>query len=227
LRSIFDWSYGDYWFPEIRSRNGATLMLGLALFPYVYMLARSAFLEQSSTILEASRSLGRGPWQSFFTISLPLARPAIVAGVALTLMETLGDFGTVDYFAVQTFATGIYRHWVSFDGQSKIAAAQLARMLLGFVLTLGLLERISRRSNRYQQQPTSSRYKGLSTYTLRNFRAVGAWLICFTPICLGFILPASLLLNMALTNPSLSINTDLVFYARNTVILATIAAISY
>jgi len=86
LRDTFEWSKGDYWFPEIRSRNGATVMLGLALFPYVYMLARSSFLEQSSTILEASRSLGRGPWQSFFTISLPLARPAIVAGVALTLM---------------------------------------------------------------------------------------------------------------------------------------------
>ena len=225
LRDTFEWSKGDYWFPEIRSRNGATLMLSLALFPYVYMLARSSFLEQSSSILEASRSLGRGPWQSFFTISLPLARPAIVAGVALALMETLGDFGTVDYFAVQTFATGIYRHWVSFDAQSKIAAAQLASMLLGFVLTLVLLERISRRSNRYQQQPSSSRYKGLSTYNLRSFRAVGAWLVCFMPICLGFILPALLLLNMALNNPSLSLNSNLIFYARNSLTLAAIAAI--
>lgn len=225
LRDTFEWSKGDYWFPEIRSRNGATVMLALALFPYVYMLARSSFLEQSSTILEASRSLGRGPWQSFFSISLPLARPAIVAGVALTLMETLGDFGTVDYFAVQTFATGIYRHWVSFDAQSKIAAAQLASMLLGFVLMLVLLERMSRRHHRYQQQPSSSRYKGLSTYHLRSFRAVAAWLVCFTPILLGFILPAILLLNMALTNPSLSLSSNLIFYARNTLLLATIAAV--
>ncbi len=225
LRDTFEWSKGDYWFPEIRSRSGATLMLALALFPYVYMLTRSSFLEQSSSILEASRSLGRGPWQSFFNISLPLARPAIVAGVALALMETLGDFGTVHYFSVQTFATGIYSHWISFDAQSQIAAAQLASMLLGFVLTLVLLERLSRHNNRYQQQPTSSRYKGLSTYHLKGFRALAAWLLCFIPILLGFILPAALLLHMALTNPDISLSGNLIFYARNTLLLATIAAL--
>jgi len=97
-------------------------------------------------------------------------------------------------------------------------------MLLGFVLTLVLLERISRRNNRYQQQPTSSRYKGLSTYRLKSFRAVAAWLVCFVPIFLGFILPALLLLNMALTNPSLTLNSNLLFYARNSLTLGFLAA---
>ncbi|MEZ4631819.1 MAG: ABC transporter permease subunit [Deinococcales bacterium] len=119
LREVFNWSRGDYVFPEIRSRMGAVMMLSLALYPYVYMTSRASFLEQSASILEASRNLGRGAWASFFHISLPLARPAIVAGVALALMETLSDFGTVDYFAIQTFATGIYKYWLSFEASGK------------------------------------------------------------------------------------------------------------
>ena len=100
----FGWtSARDYWFPEIRSLGGAIAMLTLVLYPYVYLLARSAFLQQSVCVLEASRTLGRSPWHGFFTVALPLARPAIVAGVSLALMETLNDFGVVDFFAVQTF----------------------------------------------------------------------------------------------------------------------------
>ena len=113
LRSIFGWtSVQDYWFPEIRSLTGAGIMLLLVLYPYVYLLARVAFLEQSVCTIEASRSLGSNPWQSFFTVALPLARPAIMAGLALALMETLNDLGTVEYFGVNTFTTGIYRTWL-------------------------------------------------------------------------------------------------------------------
>lgn len=112
LRLIFGWqSAQDYWFPEVRSLGGAIIMLILVLYPYVYLLARVAFLEQSVTTLEASRALGCGPWKSFWAIALPLARPAITAGLALALMETLNDFGTVQYFGVETFTTGIYRTW--------------------------------------------------------------------------------------------------------------------
>ena len=133
LRELFGWrTVRDYWFPDIRSLPGAVLMFVLVLYPYVYLLARVAFLEQSVCTLEASRSLGSNPWRSFFAIALPLARPSIVAGLALALMETLNDFGTVEYFGVSTFTTGIYRTWLGMGERS--AAAQLAALLMLFIL---------------------------------------------------------------------------------------------
>ena len=132
LRETFGWQYGDYWFPDIRTLPGAMLMFVSVLYPYVYLLARAAFLERASGMLEAARTLGMGPWRAFFSVSMPLARPAIVAGVALALMETLADYGTVSYFAVPTFTTGIYRAWFSMG--DRIAAAQLAASLLGFII---------------------------------------------------------------------------------------------
>ena len=121
LRDVMGWTRRDYWFPEIRSLGGAVVMLTLVLYPYVYLLSRAAFLEQSVCVLEVSRTLGRGPYRSFFGVALPLARPAIVAGLALVLMEVLADFGTVQYFAVDTFTTGIYRTWFAM-GQPVAAA---------------------------------------------------------------------------------------------------------
>src|SRR5262245_31570388 len=103
LRHLFGWrGKADYWFPEIRSLGGAAAFMMLVLYPYVYLLARAAFLQQSAALLEAGRSLGRSPWHVFRTVSLPLARPALAVGVALALMETLNDFGTVAFFAVPT-----------------------------------------------------------------------------------------------------------------------------
>ena len=109
LRELFKWTYGDYYFPNVRSLGGAICMLTLVLYPYVYMLVRLFFLEQSTAILEASRILGKTSWQSLFSVALPMARPAIVAGVTLALMETLADYGTVEFFGVSTFTTGIFR----------------------------------------------------------------------------------------------------------------------
>ncbi|HSO81859.1 ABC transporter permease, partial [Thiocapsa sp.] len=103
LRDWTGWGFGDYWFPEIRSLEGAALMLALVLYPYVYLLSRAAFLGQSLCVLDVSCTLGNGPWRTFFSVALPLARPAIVAGLTLALMETLADYGTVQYFGVQTF----------------------------------------------------------------------------------------------------------------------------
>ena len=125
LRELTGWTRHDYWFPNIRSLGGAVAMLTLVLYPYVYLLSRAAFLEQSVCVLEVSRTLGRGPYRSFFGVALPLARPAIVAGLALVLMEVLADFGTVQYFAVDTFTTGIYRTWFAM-GQ-PVAAAPLGQ----------------------------------------------------------------------------------------------------
>jgi iron(III) transport system permease protein len=157
LRESFGWQKGDYWFPEVRSLGGAIVLFSCVLYPYVYLLVRTAFLERAGGMIEAARALGLNPWQGFWRVSIPLARPAIAAGMALALMETLADYGTVAYFAVQTFTTGIYRAWFSLG--DRIAAAQLAAALLGFVALLILLERVSRGRARYpRQQRTPSRH---------------------------------------------------------------------
>lgn len=194
LRAAFGWTRHDYWFPNVRSLPGAAAMMALVLYPYVFLLARAAFLEQSVCVLEVSRTLGRGPWRSFFTVALPLARPAIVGGLALVLMEVLADFGTVSYFAVDTFVTGIYRTWFAMG--EPMAAAQLAATLMGFVLLLLLLERWSRRRARFHH--TTTRYRRLPTHRLRGWRAAAALLACGLPLLLGFVVPASVLLRMAL-----------------------------
>ena len=142
LREITGWRVREYWFPEIRSLPGAAAMLSFALYPYVYLLSRTAFLDQSRTTMEAARLAGYGSWGRFWHVALPLARTAIVAGTALALMETLADFGTVSYFAVNTFTTGIYRAWLSLG--DPVAAGQLATCLLVFVLMMLSLERLHR-----------------------------------------------------------------------------------
>ena len=124
LRAVTGWGPRDYWFPNIRSLPGAALMLTCVYYPYVYLLARAAFMQQSASAYLAARTLGRGPWAAFFQVSLPMARPGIAAGVLLAIMETIADYGTVAYFNVRTFSTGIYQSW--FAMQDRAAAAQLA-----------------------------------------------------------------------------------------------------
>jgi len=189
LRRWSGWGYGDYWFPEIRSLEGAAVMLSLVLYPYVYLLARAAFLSQSLCVLEVSRTLGRGPWSSLFTVALPLARPAIVAGLSLALMETLADYGTVQYFGVATFTTGIFRTWYGMDNAP--AAAQLSAMLLGFVVALLAVERVSRRRARYHH--TSQRHRALRRNALAGWRGAVATLFCSLTLFFGFLLPAATL----------------------------------
>lgn len=193
LRQAFGWTAQDYWFPPIRSVGGAVFVMGFVLYPYVYMLARAAFLAQSLCVLEVGRTLGRGPWGCFFEIALPLARPAIAAGLALALMETIADFGTVSYFAVNTFTTGIYRTW--FGMGAPVAAAQLAAVMLILVALLAALERWSRGRSRYHH--TTGRYRRLAPRKLRPVRAGFALLACSAPILIGFVIPALDLLRMA------------------------------
>lgn len=190
LRETFGWSRGDYWFPGIRSLGGAVSLLSLVLYPYVYMLARTAFLEQSVCVIELSRTLGCTAWQSFRRVALPLARPAIAAGVALALMETLGDFGTVQYFAVDTFTTGIFRTWLGLGDVT--AAGQMAAVLLVFVFAALMLERWSRGQARFHH--TTGRYRPLPGYRLTGAQRWLASAVCFVPVFLGFLLPGSQLL---------------------------------
>lgn len=222
LREWFGWEHGDYWFPDIRTLPGAILMFVCVLYPYVYLLVRTAFLERASGMLEAARTLGMGPWRAFFAVSLPLARPAIVAGVALALMETLADYGTVAYFAVNTFTTGIYRAWFSLG--DRVAAAQLAAMLLGFVLFLLMAERVSRGRARYHN--TTGRNRPMAGAHLTGIKALLAVLVCSLPLILGFILPAVLLLKMALTEGDAQFGERFFVLSRNSFVLAgTTAAI--
>ncbi|TVQ43372.1 MAG: iron ABC transporter permease [Gloeocapsa sp. DLM2.Bin57] len=222
LRNIFGWtSVRDYWFPNIRSLWGAIAMLILVLYPYVYLLARVAFLEQSVCTTEASRSLGCTPWRSFWTIALPLARPSIMAGLALALMETLNDFGTVSYFGVSTFTTGIYRTWIGMG--ERVAAAQLAAFLMFFVLFLIILERWSRSQARYYQ--SGSNQQQIQRYQLNYLRGSLAWLICFLPLALGFLLPGVYLLDMTVNNLDQAFENNFWQLANNSLILASLSAV--
>lgn len=223
LRSLFGWQRADeYWFPNIRSIQGAILLFSLTLYPYVYLLAKVAFAEQSTATLEASRSLGCGPWRSFRAVALPLARPAIAAGTALALMETLNDFGTVAYFSVPTFTTGIYRTW--FGLGDRPAAVQLSAVLLLFIFALVWIEQQSRRRSRYYQGMAKTASQ--SRYGLAGWRALAAWIICGIPVLLGLVVPAGLLLRMTIRNADATLNSDFFTLSLNSLVLAGLTAIA-
>ena len=221
LRELTGWGYGDYYFPDLRSIEGAAIMLTLVLYPYVYLLSRAAFLNQSICVLDASRTLGNGPWRTFLFVALPLARPAIIAGLSLALMETLADFGTVQYFGVSTFTTGIFRTW--FGIGNAAAAAQLAAGLMCFVMILILVERYSRRRARYHH--TSRRHQDIHRYPLRGMRAVAASGFCFGIVALGFLLPATQLLSWTLSVADQVLDARFMGLVTNSLELASYAAV--
>ncbi len=222
LREVFGWTTKrDYWFPEIRSLGGAVSMMTLVLYPYVYLLSRAAFMEQSVCVLEASRVLGRGPWRSFFSVALPLARPAIVIGVSLVLMETLNDFGTVDFFAVSTFTLGIYDVWLNMNNVA--GAAQLAGLLLFFVVFLVLAERFARRKQRFHN--TTSKYKALPGYQLQGRARLLATIGCALPVAFGFALPALVLGGYAVIHFEAAANAEVLGHAGNSILLSSLTAV--
>lgn len=220
IRDITGLGYGEYWFFEVRSLGGAIVMLALVLYPYVYLLSRAAFLEQSASTLEVSRTLGYNQWQGLFKLALPLARPAIIAGLTLALMETLADYGTVQYFGVSTFTTGIFRTFYGFGDSA--AAAQLAAFLLGFVALLVLVEKYSRRKARYH---SSAEYKAKAKLIeLKGGKAFFAFAVCLFPVLFGFLIPAGLLGFWSFTQADLS-DGDFVELAWNSFYLAFLAAL--
>ncbi|MEM9380045.1 MAG: iron ABC transporter permease [Planctomycetota bacterium] len=207
---------GDRWFPEVRSLGGAIATFSLVLYPYVYLLVRAAFLSQSHGVLEVSRTLGRGPWRTFWTVALPLARPATAAGASLVLMETVAEYGAVDHFAVDTFTTGIYRTWTSLA--SPEAAAQLASALVLVVFVLLTLERTARGRARYA--PTTSRQRPPRPPRVTGWRGVAALIACATPVTLGFLVPAGALIRLALGAEHARGASSLAELTGNTVLLA-------
>ena len=221
IRETFNLRYGQYWFPEIRSLGGAICMFSLVLHPYVYLLARAAFLDQSICALEASRTLGCGPWRSFFFVALPLARPAIVTGLSLALMETLADYGTVQYFGISTFTTGIFRTWFGLD--DSVAAAQLASLLMTFVFVLILLERWSRRQARFHHATNS--YRTAPNIKLPPLMGWVAMSACLLPLFFGFLLPVGQLTQWAISTFGEMVNESFYNLMLNSFLLAGAAAL--
>ncbi len=221
LRQITGWGPRDYWFPEIRSTEGAAVMLILVLYPYVYLLARAAFIQQSGSAFLAARALGNSPWMAFWRVSLPMARPAIAGGVLLAVMETIADFGTVAYFGVQTFATGIYTSWFSIG--DRAAAAQLALCLLGFALLMAVAERTQRGKAKYYQAGKS--HAALPTAHLKGWQSVGAFVLCIIPVVLGFLLPVIILVQMGMTSEQNLLSRRYIGFIQNSLTLAGVAAV--
>jgi len=220
LRDLMGWGPADYWFPDVRSLTGAAVMLILVLYPYVYLLARASFLQQSASAFIAARALGRGPWYAFWTVSLPMARPAIAGGALLAVMETLADFGTVAHFGVQTLATGIYQSWFSMG--DRTAAAQLAFCLMTVALFVTLLDRQSRGHARHHN--TGRRFETLPPMPLHGWRATGAVALCAAPVTLGFVLPVIVLAQMAIGSGQDVTSPRYLHFIGNSLTLAGLAA---
>lgn len=222
LRGWFGWETArDYWFPRIRSLEAAIVVLASALYPYVYLLTRAALHEQSGSAYEVARALGTGPWGLFARVGLPLARPAIVAGSAIAMMEAVADYGVVSYFGVQTLNTGIFTTWL--ERRNAGGAAQIACAMLAIIVLLSLWERFARRNARYHQSARQPR--PIQRQRLRALPGVLATLACTLPFAMGFVLPVGVIATYALAYPQGWVSPGLMRAAWHTVSLGGIAAV--
>ena len=210
--------------PEVRSLGGAVWVFIFALYPYVYLLARTALGERAAHLMEAARLMGAPLSRRVRTVALPLARPAVAAGVALVLMETLADFGVVSYFGIQTFTTGIYKAWLAMD--NRLAAAQLATMLLALVLVLLWLEQRAQRRMRFATS-TSGRAGSAEAQPQRlaGWRCAGAWAVCLLPVLMGFVAPVAFMLRPLAADWSVLPWDRFVEWAANSVRLGAVTAV--
>ncbi len=225
-QSVIRWLFGftsarDYWFPEIRSLGGAIVVMSLVLYPYVYLTTRATFMLQSACSLDVSRTLGAGPMRLFFTVALPLARPAIVVGATLAMMECLNDIGAVEFFGVKTLTFSVYDTWL--NRSSLAGAAQISSVMLVVVLLLLWLERHGRRNQRYHV--TTRRYQALPSYWLQGWRSWAAIITCSLPILLGFILPTMVFLRSSFYHWEDNLSAEFVQACFNSLGLALAAAL--
>jgi iron(III) transport system permease protein len=221
LRSLTGWQAREYWFPEIWSLWGAAAMLSFALYPYVYLIARTTFSELSRSAVEAGRLAGYSAWGAFLRVAVPLARPAIAAGAALALMETLADFGTVSYFAVEVFTTGIFKAWLSMG--DLVAASQLSACLIAFVALVLALERANRGRALYH---AVGQRKPAPPHALRGGQAALAFAACAAPVFFGFVLPALILGRLAWEERGAYLGARLLQLVGNSFTLAGISALT-
>lgn len=221
LRGLFGWkSPADYWFPEIRSLGGAIFVLSMVLYPYVFLTARASFIRQPATQLEVARALGQTPWGAFRRVALPLARPGIAVGVSLALMECLNDIGAAGFFGVRTLTLGVYTTWLS---QGNLGgAAQISAVMLLFIFVLVWFERAARRKQSFvlpsqrPRQPDRRRLKGWERYA--------AVVICALPILIGFVIPALVLMNFAVSRLGDAMSLTYLRAVYHSLLLAALAA---
>ncbi|MCW8330518.1 iron ABC transporter permease [Photobacterium sp. SDRW27] len=222
LRDLFGWqTVHDYWFPDIRTLGGACVVLALVLYPYIYLLARAAFMEQSVSLLQSARLLRCSPWESFRRISLPLARPSIAVGLSLVAMETLGDFGTVSYFAVNTLTTAVYDTWLGYSNLN--AAAKISAIMLMVIFLLISAERFSRRKQKLFQQEFE--HGDDVRYTLTGMKKWLALLWCWGLVSFAFVMPLLQLGYYAWHYFSDSWTAEFQQYSLNSLLVSVAAAI--
>jgi iron(III) transport system permease protein len=221
LRDMTGWGPGEYWFPDIRTLSGATFVLSLVLYPYVYLLCRAAFMEQNVSLLQSARLLKCSPWESFRRISLPLVRPSIAVGLSLVAMETIGDFGTVSYFAVNTLTTAVYDTWLGYSNLN--AAAKISAMMLMIVVLLLSAERYSRRKQKLFQSQFNSHED--FRYELKGWHKWGALIWCWGLVAIAFIFPLLQLIDYAITYFEQSWTPEFREYAWNSLVVSVVAAI--
>ncbi len=222
LRSAFGWqAKSDYWFPEIRSLGGAILIMSLVLFPYVFLTARASFMRQSVCHLEVARTLGRSPWQVFASVALPLARPAIVVGVSLAMMESLNDIGAVEHFGVRTLTLGVYSTWL---GRGNLGgAAQIAVVMFAIIFAILWVERASRARQAFHN--TTAHDYPLNRTRLHGWRGWLATFVCALPVLFGFVLPSGILLSFAIAHFEDAATSEFIAAATNSMLLASVAAL--
>lgn len=221
LRDFTGWGPGDYWFPDIRTLTGAIIVLALVLYPYVYLLCRAAFMEQNVSLLQSARLLKCSPLESFRRISLPLVRPSIAVGLSLVAMETIGDFGTVSYFAVNTLTTAVYDTWLGYS--SLTAAAKISAIMLVVVILLLSAERYSRRKQKLFQSQFSSRED--FRYELTGWKKWTAVVWCWGLVCVAFIFPLGQLIIYAYKYFAQSWTVEFREYALNSLYVSLTAAV--
>ncbi|EGR2794806.1 iron ABC transporter permease [Vibrio navarrensis] len=221
LRDITGWGAGEYWFPDIRTVPGAIFVLSLVLYPYVYLLCRAAFMEQNVSLLQSARLLKCSPWESFWRISMPLARPSIAVALSLVAMETIGDFGTVSYFAVNTLTTAVYDTWLGYSNLN--AAAKISALMLMIVILLLSAERYSRRRQKLFQSQFNSHED--FRYQLHGWKKWAALCWCWGLVAVAFLLPLLQLLDYSLTYFAQSWTEEFRRFALNSLQVSLSAAI--
>ena len=220
IREAFNLQKGDYFFPSIRSLGGAAIVISLVLYPYIYLLARTSFVQQSMSLHEAARVLGANSNRMFWRVALPVARPAVAGGLALVLMETVADYGVVEHFGVPTFTTGIFRTWYAMGEHS--AALQLAGWLFIIVALLVSGERFARRGHRFN--PVNNQ-KTQASRPLVGLAGIAATLACAAPVILGFGIPFGILVSHAISVGDPMVGKGFSNLLMNSVYVAALASV--
>lgn len=222
LRQWFQWqSPSDYYFPEIRSLGGAAIMLSLVLFPYIFLLGKTAFRSQTSSLEDAARMMGNTKWQCFWHLSLPMAKPALAVGVALVLMETAADFATVSYFAVPTLTTAIYDTWLAYG--SLASAAKLSVIVLFIIIAMIGVEQFFRRKQQLFQKQSGVVIPHI--YVLTGIYKWLACIYCSLLFIFSFLLPFAILVNYAWHYVDVSLYSQFMHYAVNSLLLASMVSV--